>query len=107
MTEEQINKKALKYYLKKKHSFTNRYVDEEDIRQRERIAYMLGCRDIKEEYKELIEAGKKWEELVGYIEVVSTEYRSSKTGTELYSYLMKKIVDKIMEINQRNNQQND
>jgi len=63
MTEEQINQRALKWYPKKKYTLANSYVDEEDIRQRERIAYILGCRDSKKEYKELIEAGKKWEEL--------------------------------------------
>ena len=101
MTEEQINQRALKWYPKKKYTLANSYVDEEDIRQRERIAYILGCRDSKKEYKELIEAGKKWKELIEYIEVITTEYHSSKIGTELYAYLMKKVVDKIMEINER------
>lgn len=89
LTEEQIAERALKWYPKKKNTMNDSYVDEEDIRQRERAAYILACRDTTTHYRELIEAGMKWKELLKRIETTTSYYtdedlRNRHTRNEMY-----------------------
>lgn len=101
LTEEQIVNKSMKKYPKVRHTLANHYLDEEDIRQRQRSTYQSTWNECTEHYRELIEAGARQKEPVDKVDAVFYIIKGIQIMSELSDDEMAEIIDNVINRNKK------